>query len=457
MSEYQERIPPNDAAAEAAVLGAAILSDRALVAVSEKLRPDHFYRAGHQGVFRALLELKNQNKPVEVFTLKNQLQKMGLADIAGDVDLFSRLCGHVGSVSSAEHYSGVVIDNYVRRQLIAMANNTAVMCFDRREATEDILAVTQHQMADVFASQSPAEAVPMQAILQQVITDAVNNQEVFRGMESGIPPLDARTGGLHKGEFIIIGGRPSTGKTTFMLDVIRHAAIEKTGSALIFSAEMSKEQLVIRLLCQMSGVDSFLFRTGKLGPKEWRAIKEAGEQMDAAGDRVLIDDTSGISIDEMRTRSRYVFSKRRYDIIAVDYLQLMAARRGRETRLDEVTEISRGLKGLAKELNVPVIALSQLSRAGANERPQLNHLRDSGAIEQDADVVIFLHRAKDEAPDPLGQFEVEVILAKQRNGPTAQFKLAFDKRTGCFHQLVRPPKGGAVQDSGEESEEVMEP
>ena len=432
-----ERVPPHSQEAEVAVLGAILLEPKAMSSVATILKPDCFYRADHQKLYTAFTHLFDKNQPIDPLSVKEELRRMGAGDIAGNADLFMTLGGAVPSISNAEYYAQVIRQKYLLRSLITACNESAVEAYDEREEAGEILDRAEQRVFNVATRYEATHPVEIKEVVQQVVDTIMNHPERLLGIPTGYADLDRLTGGLHRGEFIVVGGRPSTGKTTFCLNLMRRIAVERGLAVLMLSLEMPREQITQNLLCSCARIDATPLRTGQLDKSQWQSIREAASVL--YDSPVFLDDSAGLTCSEVRAKCRRLFAQHpgKIQLVIIDYLQLMTGERhGRDTtRLTEITDISRGLKGLAKELNVPVIALSQLSRAAEGEgsaRPRLSHLRESGAIEQDADMVLLLYRPDPEAESTEDQDVTEVIIAKQRNGPTDTVKLKFLKNQMRF-------------------------
>ncbi|MFW6107911.1 MAG: replicative DNA helicase, partial [bacterium] len=349
-------------------------------------------------------------------------------DIAANTDLFLALGNQVPSAANAEYYAEIVSQKYLLRSLITACSESLVDAYDQARPVTDILDSAEQRVFDIATRFEARRPTGLGDIINTVVDTIMNHPERLVGLQTDYPDLDDLTGGLHPGEFIVIGGRPSSGKTTFALNLIEHIGIRQDQGILMFSLEMPREQIARNLLCCHAGIDATPIRTGRVDKSQWEAVREAASVLYESS--VFIDDSPALTCAQLRSKCRQVFSQHDIKLVVIDYMQLMSGeRRGRDTsRLQEITDISRGIKGLAKELNVPVVALSQLSRAAvgdASQRPKLSHLRESGAIEQDADMVMLLYR--NESPEPEVTNVTELIVAKQRNGPTGTVNLTFRK------------------------------
>jgi replicative DNA helicase len=437
-----ERVPPHNHEAEVAVLGAIVLEPKAMSAVAAKLQPECFYRADHQKLYASFANLFAKNQPIDVVSVREELKRMGEDDIAGNADLFMTLGGAVPSIANAEYYAEVVRKKYLLRTLISACNESLVEAYDESQETNDILGRAEERIFNVATHYEASRPIEVKEIVQEVVDTIMNHPERLLGIKTEFADLDHWAGGLHRGEFVVIGGRPSTGKTTLAINMIERIGVRQEQGILMFSLEMARQQIAQNLLCCNARMDSTPLRTGQLDKSQWGKIREAASNLYDAP--VFIDDSSGLTISDIRAKCRRMFAQHDIKLIVVDYLQLMSGeRRGRDSgRLQEITDISRGLKGLAKELDVPVIALSQLSRAAEgdkNPEPRLSHLRESGAIEQDADLVLLLHRPNPDDEDPGSRNVTNLIIAKQRNGPTETVKLTFRKNELRFENFSAHP------------------
>ena len=429
-----ERVPPHSQEAEIAVLGAVMLEPKAMSSVATVLQHECFYRAEHQKLYEAFSNLFAKNQPIDVLSVKEELRKMGAADIAGNADLFMTLGGAVPSIANAEYYANIVREKFLLRSLISACSESLAEAYDDTSDADEILDRAETRVFNVATRYEASHPVELKEIVQSVVDTITLHPDRLLGVPTGYDDLTRLTGGLHRGEFIVIGGRPSSGKTTFALNLIERIGVRQGLGVLMFSLEMAREQITQNLLCCHAGIDSTPLRTGKLDKSQWGKIRDAASVL--YDSPVFIDDSAAMTCSELRAKCRRMLAQHEnVRLVVIDYLQLMSGeRRGRDTsRLQEITDISRGLKGLAKELGVPVIALSQLSRAAVgdkNERPKLSHLRESGAIEQDADVVMLLYR--DDTPESEEADVTELIVAKQRNGPTDTIKLTFRRNQMRF-------------------------
>ncbi|PIY68807.1 replicative DNA helicase [Candidatus Roizmanbacteria bacterium CG_4_10_14_0_8_um_filter_39_9] len=424
------KVPPQDIDAERSVLGALLVDSSAITIVAEFLRESHFYNKEHKLIYRACVTLFEKQQPIDVVTLKSQLQSEGhLKDIGGP-NYLSDLINSVPTSAYVAHYANIVKDHYTKRMLIELGSRTAEAAFDDRG---DIKKLLDHAESEIFAlSQQHAHRDFIE--LKEILGESFERLEEFmkhggniRGVPTSYPELDNKLAGMQNSNLLILAARPGIGKTTFALNIASNVAIKSKMPVGFFSLEMSKEELVDRLLVGEADIDAWRLKTGKLSDDDYKRLTEAmGSLSDAP---IYIDDTPGISILEMRTKARKLKAEKDVKLIVVDYLQLADAGRRFDSRVQEVSFVSQGLKNLARELQVPVIALSQLNRAveaRGTKKPQLADLRESGAIEQDADVVMFLYY-EDENEDLLDSNKrlIKLYIAKHRNGATGEIDLMF--------------------------------
>ncbi len=437
-----QRVPPHSQEAEVAVLGAILLEPTAMNAVADILHPESFYRADHQKVYQAFTALYNRNAPIDLVSVREELRRMGADDVASNNDLFLTLGGAVPSFANAEYYAKIVRGKHLLRSLIQACTESIVAAYDENTDASEILDRAEDRVFQVATQYEDTHIVEVKNFIHSVVDAMIEHPQGMAGLPTGYPDLDHMTGGLHRGEFIVIGGRPSTGKTTLALNLIRHIAVHSGQGVLLFSLEMPREQIVQNLLCSTAGISATPVRMGQLDRSQWQKVKEAASLLYDAP--FFVDDSASLTPSQLRAKCRRLLARckgeRAIKLIIIDYLQLMSAeRQSREpSRQEEISHISRGIKSLAKELGVPVIALSQLSRAAVGEassRPKLSHLRESGAIEQDADLVILLYQ--DESPDAEEPNVTELIIAKQRNGPTGTVKVTFLKDQLRFESYSR--------------------
>lgn len=424
------RVPPQDLDAEKSVLGAILVDSSSISLVAEFLRIDHFYMRSHQLIFSAMLELFEQQQPIDVVTLKNQLQKNGTIKDAGGAPYLADLINSVPTSANIENYANIVKDQSTKRRLIELASRTADQAFNE---TGDIKQMLDEVESDIFAiaqQQSHRDFIGLKEIVAnsfERLEDFMKNGSGMRGVPTGFIDVDNKLAGMQASNLLILAARPGIGKTTFALNIASNVALKAKKGVGFFSLEMSKEELVDRLLVGQADIDAWRLKTGKLSDDDYRRLTQAMGELSEAP--IYIDDTPGVSILEMRSKARKLKAEKDIQLIIVDYLQLADPGKRFESRVQEVSFVSQGLKNLARELKVPVIALSQLSRAveqRGTKKPQLADLRESGAIEQDADVVMFLYY-EDESEDLLNASKrmVKLYMAKHRNGSTGEIDLMF--------------------------------
>ena len=426
-----KRILPHSIEAEQSVIGSMILDRDAILVASEILTSDDFYQKQYGIIFDAMVELCNEGKPVDLITLQNRLKEKELPPDISSMEYVRDLIAAVPTSANVKYYANIVSEKAVLRRLIRTTEEVANACYLEKDSTETILEESEKKLFNILQRTNGSDYVP----IQQVVLNAVSNIErasKLKGSVTGIPTgfvdLDYKTSGLQPSDLILVAARPSMGKTAFVLNIAQHVAFKQNRTVAIFSLEMSKEQLVNRLFSLESYVDAQLLRTGNLKDSDWEKLIEGAGTIGRSN--LIIDDTPGISISEMRSKCRKYKMEHNLELIIIDYLQLMSGSVGgrNESRQQEISDISRSLKALARELSVPVIALSQLSRAveqRPDHRPMLSDLRESGAIEQDADVVMFIYRDDYYNKDTEHVNEAEIIIAKQRNGPIGTVTLTW--------------------------------
>jgi len=438
-----EKIPPQSIEAEMSMLGAMLMDKDAIGSAIELIEDDYFYRGVHQRIYQAIISLYEKNEPVDIVTLSEQLQHNNeVASVGGSVYL-TALLNSVPTAANIKYYAKIVQDKALLRKLITVATNIVTMGYEGGEDVTNVLDQAERMIFDVVQKKITREFVPLEAILHdsfELIEKLYKQKEHVTGVPSGFVDLDKYTSGFQPSDLIIIAGRTSMGKTSFALNIAMNAAIKSKVPAGIFSLEMSKEQLVQRVLCAEARVDANKLRTGYLSESDWPKLTTAAGVLAEAP--IYIDDTPSLSVLEIRAKARRLKARHNIGLIIVDYLQLArgTSSRGRDNRQQEVSEISRSLKSLAREINAPVIALSQLSRAPearTDKKPMLSDLRESGAIEQDADLVMFVYREEYYKPTEENQGIAEIIIGKQRNGPTGTVKLTFINRFTRFENLER--------------------
>jgi replicative DNA helicase len=425
------RVPPQSLDAEQSVLGGVLLDNNALDRLVEVLRADDFYREAHRKVFRGMLRLTERSEAVDLITLSEELRTRGeLTDVGGAAYL-AELAERVPTAANILQYARIVRDKAILRSLITTATGIAARGY---EASNDVKEIVERAEQEIFAI-SDREVRPAFVRIDSLLHDAFKRIDALHeqrstvtGVSTGFTDLDALTAGLQPSDLVIVGGRPSMGKTAFCLNIAEHAALRAESGVAIFSLEMSKEQLAMRMLCSEARVDLAKVRTGHLNDREFRELAEAAARLSYAP--IYVDDTPAVSVVELRAKARRLSRDpaAKLKLIVVDYLQLMRSSEGKDSREQEISEISRSLKALAKELHVPVMALSQLNRQVESRdrgKPRLADLRESGAIEQDADVIMFIYREEVYVEDSDKQGVAEIIVAKQRNGPIGSVDLTF--------------------------------
>lgn len=435
------KLPPQNIDAEMSILGAILIDEEVLADVTDKLHSDDFYEKRHQIIFAAMLRLFERHRPIDLLTLSDELEKKSQLEAVGGSSYLSELTNYVPTAANAGAYAELVAQRAVRRRLIKASADIAELAYQDDNNTQEILERAEAELFSVSDTSLKQDLVS----LEQILTESFDRMEELhrdrgklRGIRTGWRDLDNLTAGLQRSDLLIIAARPAMGKTTLVTNLAYNVAAKSHQSVLFFSLEMSKEQLVDRMLADASGVDAWNIRTGNLSDDDFEKLSTAmGEMAEAP---IFIDDTPGLTVLEMRTKARRQAHMQPLGLIIVDYLQLMqGSSRGNEfNRVQEVSEISRGLKLIARELNVPVIALSQLSRSVENRNPQipqLADLRESGSIEQDADLVAFIYREAYYNPDTDRQNITDLIIAKHRNGPTGKVELYFHPERLRFMSL----------------------
>ncbi|EEH99671.1 replicative DNA helicase [Clostridium tertium] len=430
---------PQSLEAEQSVIGSMIIDKSAIAKSLEKLNDEDFYRDGHKVIFKAIREMFSQDMAVDLVTLLEYLKSTDNLDKAGGVTYISEISSSVITTANLEAYIKIVEDKSLLRKLIKSSTAIIEESYNKQDKVDDVLDLAQKKIFDLAEKQGSNDYEPLSTVLERgfiEIERLFNNKGSITGVGSGIRDLDAKTSGFQKGDMVLIAARPSMGKTTFSLNIAENAALREGKSVVIFSLEMPKEQLAYKLLCSEANVDMLKLRTGNLDDDDWERIARATGPLSKA--KIYIDDTAGLSVMEMRSKCRKIKMEHGIDMILIDYLQLMSGSAGSESRQQEVSEISRSIKALAKEMECPIIALSQLSRAPeqrADHRPMLSDLRESGSIEQDADVVMFLYRDEYYNKETEEKNIGECIIAKQRNGPVGTVKMAWIGSQSKFANL----------------------
>ena len=439
-----KRVLPHSIEAEQSVIGSMLMDRDAVISASEIITGSDFYQRQYGIMFDAMVELFNEGKPVDLVTLQDRLKEKDVPPEVSSLDFVRDIISIVPTSANVKSYALIVRDKAVLRRLVHTAEEIANACYIGKDPVEDILADTEKSIFNLLQSRGSQEFVPIKQVAINVLEKiemAYKNQGTVTGVPTGFIDLDYKLSGFQPSDFILIAARPSMGKTAFVLNVVDYVSVRRGLPCMVFSLEMSKEQLVNRMLSMESNVDSQKLRTGSLTDADWDAVVEGVGVI--GGSRLIIDDTPGISITELRSKCRKMKLEHGLSLVIIDYLQLMSGsgRGSSENRQQEISEISRSLKALARELQAPVVALSQLSRAcetRTDHRPMLSDLRESGAIEQDADVVMFLYRDDYYNKDTDHPNEAEVIIAKQRNGPIGTVNLIWKPEFTKFVNAVRP-------------------
>ena len=437
------KVPPHDIEAEQAVLGSCLTDKDAVMDAVEKLRPESFYREDSKLIFEAIFNLYNRSEPVDLVTVKDELTSMGSFENIGGYEYLATLPDKVPTTTNVQKYIEIVEEKSTLRNLIKTANEIIELGYNPTEEVDSIMAGAEKKIFDIMQKKNQKSYTPIKDVLIESFTkleELYNQKSKITGVPTGFVDLDDKTAGLHGSDLILIAARPAMGKTAFALNIAAHAAIRENVPVAVFNLEMSKDQLVNRMLCMEAMVDSNKVMTGKLDEDDWSKLASVVGPMSDAG--IYIDDTPGISITEIRTKCRKLKMEKNIGLVVIDYIQLIQGSGSRKngSREQEIAEISRSLKILAKELNVPVIALSQLSRAvesRPDHRPMLSDLRESGSIEQDADIVMFLYRDDYYNPDSEEKDISEVIIAKHRAGSTGTIKLLWMGNYTKFVNLAR--------------------
>jgi replicative DNA helicase len=458
-----EKVPPQNLEAEMSLLGSILIDKDAMIKIADQVDADDFYKIAHAYIFEVIIELYNKNEPVDLLTVSSRLEEKGQLEKIGGRGYLAGLSANVPTSSHIKHYATLVRRKATLRKLLAAASDIMQLSYQEEEDVEQVLDQAQKFLFSVTQKHLKQTFTDIRMVLHEAferIDELHREKGKLRGIPTGFKQLDSLLAGLQKSDLIILAARPSVGKTSFALDIARHAAVRGKIPVGLFSLEMSKEQLVDRLLCAEAGVDLWRMRTGNLSDRpdsdDFPRIGHAMGKLSEAP--IYIDDTPGNTIMHIRTKARRLQAEHGLGLIIIDYLQLMESHssKGSDNRVQEVSEMSRGLKGLARELNVPVLALSQLSRAVEQNKPaipKLSHLRESGSIEQDADVVMFIYRKAadrnyrlEEIP-PDERYIGEIHIAKHRNGPTGMVKVFFDEARASYRNLetaATPPGGNTA-------------
>jgi replicative DNA helicase len=441
-----DRVPPHNYEAEQSVLGAIFLESQALITASEILQPDDFYRQAHQKIFQTMVGLSEVGSPIDVVTVTEELSaKKELEDVGG-ISYLTELANAVPTAANVTHYAKIVEEKSLLRRLIRVATSIVEDGYTREDEVEALLSEAERKMMEVANRKGSGDFRHIKDVLVETYDNIEllhSNKGEVTGIPTGFKDLDKMTAGFQRNDLIIVAARPSVGKTAFALNIAQNVATKTEENVAIFSLEMGAEQLVMRLLCAEGNIDAQVLRTGSLEAEDWRKLTMAMGSLSNAG--IFIDDTPGIRINEIRAKCRRLKQEHGLGMILIDYLQLIqGSGNSKDNRQQEVSEISRSLKALARELQVPVIALSQLSRGveqRQDKRPMMSDIRESGSIEQDADIVAFLYREDYYDKETENQNMIEIIIAKQRNGPTGTCTLAFVKEFNKFVNIDWSQRG----------------
>jgi replicative DNA helicase len=431
-----DRLPPQNIDAERSTLGSMLLEKEAIEKGTEVLKPEDFYREAHRVIFEVIIHLSNKGEPIDIITVSEELTRRNMLDKVGGIAYLTALANAVPTAANIEYYAKIVAEKSLLRSIISVATNIVGMGYEGTEEVNVILDEAEKQIFQITQRRNTKGFVSLRNILIETferIEKLYESKGGVTGLPTGFTDFNRLTAGLQPSDLIILAARPSMGKTTFALNIAQSASVDLKIPVVVFSLEMSKEQLALKLLCSEAGVDNQRIRTGTLMDNDWPRLSHALGSLSEAS--MFIDDTPGISALEIRARARRIKAEHGLGLIIIDYLQLMQSKTRSENRQQEVSEISRTLKSLARELYVPVIALSQLSRAveqRTDKRPNLSDLRESGSLEQDADLVGFLYREDYYNPETDKKGITELIIAKQRNGPVGTVELLFQKEFSKF-------------------------
>lgn len=442
MEPQTNQIPPQNSEAEASLLGALLIDSDAIVKVADKLRASDFFEKRHERIYEAIQQLYERREAIDVLTLADTLKNNAQLDLVGGASYLTELTNFVPTASHVEQYADIVAQKAMRRRLISASQDMAGLGYDETKQLSELIQEAETRLFEVSQLHIKQNVISLETILAESfdrLDDLHKDKKKIRGIPTGYKDLDNTLAGFQRSDLVILAARPSMGKTALALNFAHNIAVQSNEPVLIFSLEMSKEQLVDRLLSMESGVDAWALRTGNLTDADFEKIGQAMGTLSEA--QIFIDDTPGITVSELRTKARREAHQRKLGLIIVDYLQLMSGNSrygGDGNRVQEISEISRGLKGIARELNVPVLALSQLSRSVESRSPQipqLSDLRESGSIEQDADVVAFIYREEYYNPDTDRKKITDILIKKHRNGPTGGVELYFDNEKQRFRSI----------------------
>jgi replicative DNA helicase len=442
-----DRLPPQSLDSEQAVLGALLVSGDGITRVVDILEPEYFYRKAHQVIYAVMLDLFDNNEPIDIVTVSQYLKDQGKLDNVGGRQYVTDLSLSIATTANLEYYARIVQEKALLRNLIKAGTEIVTQCYEDPDA-DTAIDRAEHLIFNLAQRRSMQQLVHIKNIVEasfQKIEERYENRDSLSGVPSGFYDLDALTSGFQPSDLIIVAARPSMGKTSLCLNIAQHMSVEHKIPVAVFSLEMSKEQLVSRMLCSEASIDANRLRTGHLHTNDWTHLAMAMGRLGEAP--IFIDDSALLNVLEIRAKARRLKAETKgLGLIIVDYIQLLQGRKQTDNRVQEVSEISRSLKTLAREINVPVIALSQLSRAveaRQNKRPMLSDLRESGSIEQDADLVMFIYRDEYYNPESERRGEAEIIIAKQRNGPTGTVDLLYQSSITRFLNKVHNQYGGA--------------
>ncbi len=438
--ESIEKLPPQSLEAEMAVLGSMLLDREATALAIEMLNQTYFYKDAHRKIYSAIVKLFDENRAVDLITVVEELKKNNALDDAGGPSYLTSIASGVPTAANIVHYAKIVKEKHILRNLINASTQIAAECYNTSHDADTLIDKAEQIIFDIASKKVESRSIPLRDIIRssiETIDNLYQRKENITGLATGFRDLDMKTAGLQPSDLIVVAGRPSMGKSALAACIVEHAGVVEKKPVAFFSLEMSKEQLVQRMLCSHARVDAHKVRTGFLSQSDWpRLVNAAGKLSEAP---IFIDDTPGVSVMEIRAKARRLKAQHDIQLIVLDYLQLMQGPSGSDNRQQEISEISRSLKALARELRVPLIAISQLSRAveqRSDHRPQLSDLRESGAIEQDADVVILLLREEYYNPTEENKGIAETIIAKQRNGPVGSINLTFVGEYMRFENLM---------------------
>ena len=435
-------LPPQNIEAEESLISAILVDNNTLLDVIEILAPEDFYRTAHQKIFAAITDLFNKAEPIDLVTLANKLKEKGHLEEIGSASYLARLVDTVPLAVNAQHYAKIVHDKAALRRLIEKANAIVKRCFEERGNADDVIDFAESAIFEISEKKSQQAFYPLSKIILgniETLEENQGNRSLVTGVPTGFSRLDNLTSGFQNSDLIILAARPSMGKTALALNIARNAAVDANIPVAVFSLEMSKEQLSLRMLCSEARIDSSRLRGGFFSMEDWHRLTDAAGILSESP--IYIDDSASLSAMDIRAKARRLKMEKNIGLVVIDYLQLMQGRAGAERRDIEISEISRSLKALAKELDLPVLALSQLNRMleqRNDKRPRLSDLRESGALEQDADVVAFIYRDEvyNKEEDNPNKGVAEILLSKQRNGPTGDIYLTFLNSYTRFEDLA---------------------